>query len=68
VLGLAPLVFATGVASLTRRGVGTAVFAGMIAATAARLLIHGEFDDQNRILAGERDENDDAGLGRRDRC
>ena len=34
VLGLAPLVFATGVASLTRRGVGTAVFGGMIAATA----------------------------------
>jgi hydrophobic/amphiphilic exporter-1 (mainly G- bacteria), HAE1 family len=33
VLGLAPLVFATGVASLTRRGVGTAVFGGMIAAT-----------------------------------
>jgi hypothetical protein len=29
-----PLVFATGVASLTRRGVGTAVFGGMIAATA----------------------------------
>jgi len=34
VLGLAPLVFATGVAMLTRRGVGTAVFGGMIAATA----------------------------------
>ena len=34
VFGLAPLVFATGVASLTRRGVGTAVFGGMIAATA----------------------------------
>jgi multidrug efflux pump subunit AcrB len=34
VLGLAPLVFATGVASLTRRGVGTAVFGGMIGATA----------------------------------
>jgi hydrophobic/amphiphilic exporter-1 (mainly G- bacteria), HAE1 family len=33
-LGLAPLVFATGVASLTRRGVGAAVFGGMIAATA----------------------------------
>ena len=33
VLGLAPLVFATGVAMLTRRGVGTAVFGGMIAAT-----------------------------------
>jgi AcrB/AcrD/AcrF family len=33
VLGLAPLVFATGVASLTRRGIGTAVFGGMIAAT-----------------------------------
>jgi HAE1 family hydrophobic/amphiphilic exporter-1 len=34
VLGLAPLVFATGVAMLTRRGIGTAVFGGMIAATA----------------------------------
>ena len=34
VLGLAPLVFANGVAMLTRRGVGTAVFGGMIAATA----------------------------------
>ncbi len=34
VMGLAPLVFATGVAMLTRRGVGTAVFGGMIAATA----------------------------------
>ena len=34
VLGLAPLVFASGVAMLTRRGVGTAVFGGMIAATA----------------------------------
>jgi multidrug efflux pump subunit AcrB len=34
VLGLMPLVFATGVATLTRRGVGTAVFGGMIAATA----------------------------------
>ncbi len=34
VLGLTPLVFATGVAMLTRRGVGTAVFGGMIAATA----------------------------------
>jgi HAE1 family hydrophobic/amphiphilic exporter-1 len=34
VLGLLPLVFATGAATLTRRGVGTAVFGGMIAATA----------------------------------
>jgi multidrug efflux pump subunit AcrB len=34
VLGLTPLVFATGVATLTRRGVGTAVFGGMVAATA----------------------------------
>jgi hydrophobic/amphiphilic exporter-1 (mainly G- bacteria), HAE1 family len=34
VLGLTQLVFATGVATLTRRGVGAAVFGGMIAATA----------------------------------
>jgi multidrug efflux pump subunit AcrB len=34
VLGLLPLVFATGAATLTRRSVGTAVFGGMIAATA----------------------------------
>jgi multidrug efflux pump len=39
VLGLAPLVFATGVAMLTRRGVGTAVFGGMIAATALGVLV-----------------------------
>jgi hypothetical protein len=31
--------------------------------SAARVLIHGESDDQNRILAGERDENDNADLG-----
>jgi HAE1 family hydrophobic/amphiphilic exporter-1 len=34
VLGLLPLVLATGAATLTRRSVGTAVFGGMIAATA----------------------------------
>jgi hydrophobe/amphiphile efflux-1 (HAE1) family protein len=34
VAGLAPLVTATGAAMLSRRGVGTAVFAGMIAASA----------------------------------
>jgi hydrophobe/amphiphile efflux-1 (HAE1) family protein len=33
VLGLVPLVFAHGAAALSRRGVGTAVFGGMIAAT-----------------------------------
>jgi hydrophobe/amphiphile efflux-1 (HAE1) family protein len=33
VLGLVPLVFAEGAAKLSRRGVGTAVFGGMIAAT-----------------------------------
>jgi len=33
VLGLLPLVIASGAATLTRRDVGTAVFGGMIAAT-----------------------------------
>ncbi|HEY4890125.1 MAG TPA: efflux RND transporter permease subunit, partial [Reyranella sp.] len=33
VLGLLPLVVATGAATLTRRDVGTSVFGGMIAAT-----------------------------------
>jgi len=33
ILGLVPLVWATGAAQLSRRGVGTAVFAGMIVAT-----------------------------------
>ena len=39
ILGLTPLVFATGVATLTRRGVGTAVFGGMIAATALGVFV-----------------------------
>jgi HAE1 family hydrophobic/amphiphilic exporter-1 len=39
VLGLLPLVFATGAATLTRRGVGTAVFGGMIAATAVGVFL-----------------------------
>jgi HAE1 family hydrophobic/amphiphilic exporter-1 len=39
VLGLTPLVFASGVAMLTRRGVGTAVFGGMIAATALGVFV-----------------------------
>jgi len=33
ILGLAPLVWATGAAQLSRRGVGTAVFSGMIVAS-----------------------------------
>ena len=33
ILGLVPLVFATGAAELGRRAVGTAVFAGMLAAS-----------------------------------
>ena len=33
ILGLVPLVWATGAAQLSRRGVGTAVFAGMIVAS-----------------------------------
>jgi multidrug efflux pump subunit AcrB len=39
VLDLAPLVFATGAAMLTRRGVGAAVFGGMIAATALGVFV-----------------------------
>ncbi len=38
ILGLMPLVIATGAAMLSRRGVGTAVFGGMIAASADRHL------------------------------
>ena len=38
IAGLIPLVFATGAAMLSRRGVGTAVFGGMIAASADRHL------------------------------
>ena len=38
IAGLIPLVFATGAAMLSRRGVGTAVFGGMIAAVGDRHL------------------------------
>ncbi len=39
VLGLMPLVFAQGAAALSRRAVGTAVFAGMIAASAVGIFV-----------------------------
>ena len=39
VLGLVPLVFASGAAALSRRGVGTAVFAGMIAASSIGIFV-----------------------------
>ncbi len=39
VLGLVPLVIATGAAALTRRDVGTAVFGGMIAATSLGIFL-----------------------------
>ncbi|WP_454649990.1 efflux RND transporter permease subunit [Bradyrhizobium liaoningense] len=39
ILGLAPLVFATGAAQISRRGVGTAVFAGMIAASSIGIFL-----------------------------
>jgi multidrug efflux pump subunit AcrB len=39
ILGLAPLVTAQGAAMLSRRGVGTAVFAGMIAASSIGIFL-----------------------------
>jgi multidrug efflux pump subunit AcrB len=39
IAGLVPLVFATGAAMLSRRGVGTAVFGGMIAASAIGIFL-----------------------------
>jgi Cu/Ag efflux pump CusA len=39
ILGLVPLVFAEGAAMLSRRGVGTAVFGGMIAASAIGIFL-----------------------------
>jgi multidrug efflux pump subunit AcrB len=39
ILGLVPLVFAQGAAMLSRRGVGTAVFGGMIAASAIGIFL-----------------------------
>ena len=39
IAGLIPLVFATGAAMLSRRGVGTAVFGGMIAAAAIGIFV-----------------------------
>ena len=39
IAGLIPLVFATGAAMLSRRGVGTAVFGGMIAASAIGIFL-----------------------------
>jgi len=49
VLGLAPLVFATGVALLTRRGVGTAVFGGILNAAVSRHAIENG-DNIQRIM------------------
>ncbi len=39
ILGLVPLVFATGAAQLSRRGVGTAVFGGMLLASTIRIFL-----------------------------
>jgi hydrophobic/amphiphilic exporter-1 (mainly G- bacteria), HAE1 family len=39
ILGLLPLVTATGAAMLSRRGVGTAVFAGMIGASSIGIFL-----------------------------
>jgi len=39
ILGLLPLVIATGAAELSRRGVGTAVFAGMLAASSIGIFL-----------------------------
>jgi multidrug efflux pump subunit AcrB len=39
VLGLVPLVFATGAAEISRRDVGTPVFAGMLAASAIGIFL-----------------------------
>ena len=39
ILGLVPLVFATGAAQISRRGIGTAVFGGMIAASTLGLFV-----------------------------
>ena len=40
IAGLVPLVIATGAGMLSRRGVGTAVFGGMLAASIDRHLLH----------------------------
>ena len=39
ILGLLPLVIATGAAELSRRGVGTPVFAGMLAASSMGIFL-----------------------------
>ena len=39
ILGLVPLVIATGAAQISRRGVGTAVFAGMLAASSIGIFL-----------------------------
>ncbi len=39
ILGLVPLVIATGAAQLSRRGVGTAVFGGMLAASSIGIFL-----------------------------
>ena len=39
ILGLLPLVVATGAAELSRRGVGTPVFAGMLAASSIGIFL-----------------------------
>jgi multidrug efflux pump subunit AcrB len=39
VLGLAPLVVAHGAAQLSRRGIGTSVFAGMLAASTIGIFV-----------------------------
>ena len=39
ILGLVPLVMATGAAQISRRGVGTAVFGGMIAASSIGIFL-----------------------------
>jgi multidrug efflux pump subunit AcrB len=39
ILGLLPLVIATGAAELSRRGVGTPVFAGMLAASSIGIFL-----------------------------
>jgi multidrug efflux pump subunit AcrB len=39
ILGLVPLVIASGAGAVSRRGVGTAVFAGMLAATLVGIFV-----------------------------
>jgi multidrug efflux pump subunit AcrB len=39
ILGLVPLVIATGAAEISRRGVGTAVFGGMLAASSIGIFL-----------------------------